>query len=136
MSMIYWERRSKTHQRFVRALRYVGDTWPRLSGLVRNIYATKNPPLGWHSKKASIRGCAKIRRNKLERDVWVRKVEGRPAEQYVRTLVHEFYHLFQTRNMSGRQVLNRHHLSGNSRDKYEGAARRMGELAVKRFRRT
>ena len=134
IKLVYWERRSKTHQRFVRALRYVGDTWPRLSGLVRNIYATKNPPSGWHSKKASIRGCAKIRMNRLERDIWVRKVEGRTADQYVRTLVHELSHLFQTRNMSNRQLNIRHSLRGGSKEKYESEAWRMGELAAKRFR--
>jgi hypothetical protein len=65
---------------------------------------------------------------------WVRKVEGRTADQYVRTLVHEFYHLFQTRNMSNRQLNIRHSLRGGSKEKYESEARRIGELAAKRFR--
>jgi hypothetical protein len=105
-----------------------------LSSLVRNIYATKNPPPGWHSKKASVRGCAKIRKNKWERDIWVRKGERRQADQYVRTIVHELYHLFQARNMLGYQFTVLYYRSELSRSLFEGEARRMGELAAKRFR--
>jgi len=135
MTTISWERKSKTYRRFIKAREYVEATWPRIAGLVSKIYLTVDPPRGWHAHKSTSRGCAQIRGNRGSlRHIWIRKIDDKLTEQYVRTLVHELYHLFQARNLHDRQFLIKYYRNFKSEDRFESEARRMGELAAKRFR--
>lgn len=133
--IVSWEHKSKTYRRFVTAGEYVSANWPRFADLVSSVYLTVDPPRGWHAHKSTVRGCAQIRGKKWQpRDIWVRKIGDKSTDQYVRTLVHELHHLFQARHLHGNQFSLKYHRSFQSEDKYESAARRMGELAAKRFR--